>query len=117
MPPPLPCADCCCYCYQGSGLFVHTAPSPMGPWTLQATPVDDVSCQATSANPLFGGSLSPSAQWGGEPTPGQGCLCVLDVFAVCVVCCGSCAPPCLQLRREHQRFSNALAADLHCDAA
>jgi hypothetical protein len=56
---------CCCFCYQGSGLFVHTASSPMGPWTLQSSPVSDISCQSpTSAEALLGG----------VPTPGQGCL-------------------------------------------
>ena len=48
-------------CYQGSGLFVYTADSPMGPWTHQA-PVGDVACQA------------PPDAYGGLPTPGQGCL-------------------------------------------
>lgn len=54
----------CCFCYQGSGLFVHTAPNPMGPWTLQSTPTNDISCQAPSL----------VEQLGGIPTPGQGCL-------------------------------------------
>eukprot|EP01116_Phalansterium_solitarium_P018894 TRINITY_DN5140_c0_g1_i1.p1 TRINITY_DN5140_c0_g1~~TRINITY_DN5140_c0_g1_i1.p1 ORF type:complete len:426 (-),score=61.04 TRINITY_DN5140_c0_g1_i1:27-1304(-) len=27
---------CCCYCYQGSGIRVHTAKSPLGPWVAQA---------------------------------------------------------------------------------
>lgn len=26
---------CCCYCMQGSGILVHTANSPLGPYTLQ----------------------------------------------------------------------------------
>jgi hypothetical protein len=26
---------CCCYCMQGSGVLVHTANNPMGPYTLQ----------------------------------------------------------------------------------
>ena len=26
---------CCCYCLQGSGVLVHTATNPMGPYTLQ----------------------------------------------------------------------------------
>jgi len=36
---------CCCFCHQGSGLFVHTATTPMGPWTA-ATSVYDIACQA-----------------------------------------------------------------------
>jgi len=56
---------CCCFCYQGSGLFVHTAPTPMGPWTLQSSPVSDIACQAPSA---------VEALLRGVPTPGQGCL-------------------------------------------
>lgn len=37
----------------------------MGPWTLQKSPTDDISCQApTLLEQLVGG----------EPTPGQGCL-------------------------------------------
>jgi hypothetical protein len=56
---------CCCFCEQGSGLFVHTAPHPMGPWTLQSAPVSDIACQAPTA---------AEALLGGVPTPGQGCL-------------------------------------------
>lgn len=26
---------CCCYCLQGSGVLVHMATKPMGPYTLQ----------------------------------------------------------------------------------
>lgn len=33
---------CCCFCYQGSGILVYTAPHPMGPWTAQAG--GDLSC-------------------------------------------------------------------------
>ena len=47
---------CCCFCFQGSGLFVHTAPHPLGPWTLQSSPTSDVSCEAppppAAANPF-----------------------------------------------------------------
>jgi len=28
---------CCCYCMQGSGVLVHTAMNPMGPYTLQVS--------------------------------------------------------------------------------
>ena len=54
---------CCCFCFQGSGLIVHTAKSPMGPWTLQKG-VSDIGCQA---------AVKTETQ-GGIPTPGQGCL-------------------------------------------
>jgi hypothetical protein len=40
---------CCCFCYQGSGLFVYTAANPLGPWTRQSSPpgIDqgDVACE------------------------------------------------------------------------
>ena len=26
---------CCCFCMQGSGLFVYTASHPLGPWSRQ----------------------------------------------------------------------------------
>merc|ERR1712217_372214 len=28
---------CCCFCYQGSGVMVYTAPSPKGPWRAQCS--------------------------------------------------------------------------------
>ncbi len=31
---------CCCFCMQGSGLFVYTATSPLGPWRHQPVRVD-----------------------------------------------------------------------------
>ena len=38
---------CCCYCEQGSGLFVHTASDPMGPWTpAAASSPYDIACEA-----------------------------------------------------------------------
>jgi hypothetical protein len=38
---------CCCFCLQGSGLFVYTASLPLGPWTRQSSPTNfDVACQA-----------------------------------------------------------------------
>jgi hypothetical protein len=57
---------CCCFCYQGSGLIVHTAAHPLGPWTAQAggSPDADVVCAAPTAAEALGG----------VPTPGQGCL-------------------------------------------
>ena len=57
---------CCCFCYQGSGIMVLTAPSPMGPWAAQ--PGGDLSCVEPPAQQLDSLGLR------GEPTPGQGCL-------------------------------------------
>ena len=38
---------CCCFCEQGSGLFVHTASDPMGPWTpAAASSPYDIACEA-----------------------------------------------------------------------
>ena len=77
--------SCCCYCYQGSGAIVHTAPHPLGPWTS----LGDVACIAsppTSSSPAArqpaGGQQraaflaaigAPAAGVGAAPTPGQGC--------------------------------------------
>ena len=63
-------SHCCCFCYQGSGLFVHTAPHPMGPWTAATAPYD-IACEAPPADDL---SASYALSVGGIPTPGQGCL-------------------------------------------
>lgn len=69
---------CCCYCWQGSGAIVHTAPHPLGPWTS----LGDVACIPTSG---AGGAphmphsaaafLAAVGQdnVGHNPTPGQGC--------------------------------------------
>jgi hypothetical protein len=79
---------CCCYCYQGSGAIVHTAPHPLGPWTS----LGDVAC-VPGAPPGGGGGgggggTSPATSRaaaflaavgagggapGAAPTPGQGC--------------------------------------------
>ena len=86
---PLPANTGCCYCYQGSGAIVHTAPHPLGPWTS----LGDVACVPDAAQPLgaaaaaaapapaatrlaaflsaIGAPVSGGA--GGVPTPGQGC--------------------------------------------
>jgi hypothetical protein len=68
-------AWCCCYCYQGSGVIVHTATSPLGPWTTQA--FSEVACVPTAnASISEGQSSAPSyldAALGALPTPGQGC--------------------------------------------
>lgn len=52
---------CCCYCYQGSGIIVHTAPHPLGPWKKQVGP--DLGCSYNTT----------SSTLRAEPTPGQGC--------------------------------------------
>jgi hypothetical protein len=58
---------CCCFCAQGSGGYVYTAPAPLGPWTLQAP--------AAEADVVCAPPPPPSAARGaGSPTPGQGCL-------------------------------------------
>eukprot|EP00759_Apiculatamorpha_spiralis_P004023 PhF_6_TR12277/c0_g1_i2/m.19474 len=54
---------CCCFCFQGSGIIVHTATSPLGPYTRQVG--GDLACIATNA------TYPPSPM---TPTPGQGCL-------------------------------------------
>ena len=78
---------CCCYCMQGSGAIVHTAPHPLGPWTS----LGDVACvalggsvvaAAAAITPLAAASrreaflsavLGPSGSLDAKPTPGQGC--------------------------------------------
>jgi hypothetical protein len=66
---------CCCYCYQGSGAIVHTAPHPLGPWTAQGDiacipdAASDASAAAAAANAAYAAALGLGAQ----PTPGQGC--------------------------------------------
>ncbi|KAL0483063.1 hypothetical protein AKO1_014963 [Acrasis kona] len=53
--------SCCCFCQQGSGVIVYTAPHPMGPWKRQPGP--DLACVPTNGT-IIGN---------GEPTPGHGC--------------------------------------------
>jgi len=89
---------CCCYCYQGSGAIVHTAPHPLGPWTSLgdvacipaaptpggaaggATATATASNSSSSRSPLraqaaFLSALGLQAAPGvaAQPTPGQGC--------------------------------------------
>lgn len=89
---------CCCYCLQGSGVIIHTAPHPLGPWTPQGP---DLACVPAAAAEAAAGAGNASewatrgaaaaaagaavvgdyeAAWrtggaglGAEPTPGQGC--------------------------------------------
>lgn len=60
---------CCCFCFQGSGMYVFTAPTPLGPWVQQGT--EDLGCVANSSNP------TPAEQHSlpltAVLTPGQGC--------------------------------------------
>lgn len=61
---------CCCFCYQGSGVIVHTASHPMGPWTVQSG--GDIACvQQSSAD---SSTLYRYGDIAAVPTPGQGCL-------------------------------------------
>ena len=39
---------CCRFCYQGSGMFVFTAPHPLGPWK-QLPGVKDLGCQPNAS--------------------------------------------------------------------
>lgn len=60
---------CCCYCWQGSGAIVHTAPHPLGPWTS----LGDVACVPTTAADVPHSVAGFLAAVGHDPTPGQGC--------------------------------------------
>jgi len=56
---------CCCYCEQGSGVMVHVAKEPLGPYTKLS---GDLACEPiTSAQKQYGGVSD------GVPTPNQGC--------------------------------------------
>jgi beta-xylosidase len=61
---------CCCFCFQGSGMIVYTAPHPLGPWAKQAGPAD-LGCITNSTNP------SPAEQHSlpltAVPSDRQGC--------------------------------------------
>jgi hypothetical protein len=62
---------CCCFCRQGSGAAVHTAPHALGPWALASSPAlpdGDVVCVAPGAGAGGSGALPPPAD-----TPNQGC--------------------------------------------
>ena len=70
---------CCCFCYQGSGMFVFTAPHPLGPWTQQSQPLSaglvDLGCTANAETPTpktnpMGKTLPLTA----TVTSGQGCV-------------------------------------------
>ncbi|CAF1281689.1 unnamed protein product [Rotaria magnacalcarata] len=59
---------CCCYCMQGSGILVHTANNPLGPYTLQAD--GDLACEPKSNTSK---TVLPLTSISGLPTPNQGC--------------------------------------------
>lgn len=67
----------CCFCYQGSGIRVYTASSPLGPYTFQG---QDIACQTTRSSSSSSSSssliLSPATAVADGPvsTPNQGCL-------------------------------------------
>jgi beta-xylosidase len=64
---------CCCFCYQGSDMFVFQAPHPLGPWKQQSNA--DLECaNATTPTPAHPGWGSKSLPLTAIPTPGQGCL-------------------------------------------
>jgi hypothetical protein len=65
---------CCCFCYQGSGILVHTAAHPLGPWTLQRG--GDIACHtgASSAHSSLSWDSRSQGHVSALPTPGQGCL-------------------------------------------
>ncbi len=58
---------CCCFCYQGSGLFVHTASHPLGPYTPQAggNIACDAAVDATTSHDVFPG-VFPDSRGVGE---------------------------------------------------
>ena len=55
---------CCCFCYQGSGAFVWTAPHPLGPWTPQSGG-KDLGCQPNKTMPTPAGE-TPTLSSGAE---------------------------------------------------
>ena len=71
---------CCAFCFQGSGLFIFTAPRPAGPWKPQTqhghihngSAAADLGCidGGTTPTPKQLGTLPSTA----VPTPGQGCM-------------------------------------------
>ena len=70
---------CCAFCYQGSGLFIFTAPRPAGPWTPQVAHGHVHNGSAAADLGCIDGNVTPKPRELGtlpltaEPTPGQGC--------------------------------------------
>jgi len=64
---------CCCFCDQGSGVLVHTAANPLGPWRVQVG--GDVACNPPQVGFSTNSVMSSSVEHVMSlPTPGQGCL-------------------------------------------
>lgn len=61
---------CCCFCWQGSGMIVFSAPRPLGPWHRQPGAAD-LGCIANASNPTPAeqGTLPLTA----TISAGQGC--------------------------------------------
>lgn len=62
---------CCCFCFQGSGVKIYTATSPLGPWTHQPG-LDDLACVNPSQvdGPAEGqveGNMGAQALWHKAP--------------------------------------------------
>lgn len=63
---------CCCFCKEGSGTFVYTAPSPLGPYTRQgqigryANGTSVTHAQPNDAFPVVGADGSTSWVWTGD---------------------------------------------------
>jgi hypothetical protein len=69
---------CCCFCRQGSGAMVYTAPHPLGPWALASSaerPDGDVACvvPAGGGGARGGDAAKLLAAPAPEDTPDQGC--------------------------------------------
>ena len=66
---------CCCFCKQGSGIIVHTAPHPLGPWTAQPVGPDyergDVACVAKNASGGAAPATAAEAREGKEEGGGE----------------------------------------------
>ena len=56
---------CCCFCFQGSGIKVFTAPHPLGPW-MQQPGADDLACN-TPAQLMRTTPLLPWDSMPGQP--------------------------------------------------
>jgi hypothetical protein len=65
---------CCCFCYQGSGMFVFQAPHPLGPWKQQQGSADLGCINGTTPTPAQPAWGSRSLPLTAVPSPGQGCL-------------------------------------------
>ena len=76
---------CCCYCFQGSGAIVHTAPHPLGPWTslgdvacIPTPPPAPVQCGSAAENSVLelgcaGGATIAAVSFASFGTPTGSC--------------------------------------------